>query len=63
MHNLIEYVNNYSKLFGSLWKYYSDEPVENDLAIANSKWFKFNANVIGKPLLMVLKSVEIAIIK
>ena len=37
MHNLIEYVNNYSKLFGSLWKYYSDEPVENDLAIANSK--------------------------
>ena len=26
MCNLIEYSNNYSKIVGSLWQYYSNEP-------------------------------------
>ena len=29
MYNLIEYSNNYSKTFGSLWQYYKDEPNDN----------------------------------
>ena len=30
MYNLIEYSNNYSETFGSLWQYYRDEPVLNN---------------------------------
>ena len=30
MNNLIEYSDNYSKTFGSLWKYYKDIPVGNN---------------------------------
>ena len=49
MHNLIEYSDNYSKTFGSLWQYYRDEPfLNNNGAIAdfptdnnNSAWFIF----------------------
>ena len=29
MYNLIEYSDNYSKTFGSLWKYYKDDPNDN----------------------------------
>ena len=29
MYNLIEYSDNYSKTFGSLWQYYKDEPNDN----------------------------------
>ena len=27
MYNLIEYRDNYSKISGSLWQYYRDEPI------------------------------------
>ena len=37
MYNLIEYSNNYSKTWGSLWKYYRDELNEN---IADSESFR-----------------------
>ena len=30
MFNLIEYSDNYSKTFGSLWQYYGDESVTNN---------------------------------
>ena len=30
MYNLVEYSDNYSKKFGSLWKYYTDEPALNN---------------------------------
>ena len=29
MYNLIEYSSNYSKISGSLWQYYRDEPNDN----------------------------------
>ena len=34
MYNLIEYNDNYSKISGSLWKYYRDEQGDT---LANSK--------------------------
>ena len=55
MYNLIEYSNNYSKTWGSLWKCYRDEPaLTNDGAIANfhaannSALFKFKQKATGK---------------
>ena len=30
MYNLIEYSDNYLKIFGILWQYYRDEPAIND---------------------------------
>ena len=44
MYNLIEYSDNYSKTFGSLWQYYKDDPNDN---IADSKSFK--VKIPGKP--------------
>ena len=29
MYNLIEYSDNYSETFGSLWQYYKDDPNDN----------------------------------
>ena len=37
MYNLIEYSSNYSKISGSLWQYYKDDPNDN---LANSESFK-----------------------
>ena len=37
MYNLIEYVDNYSKTSGSLWKYHRAEPNDN---ITESESFK-----------------------
>ena len=56
MHNLIEYSDNYSKTYGSLWQYYRDEPfLNNNGAIAdfptdnnNSAWFKFKTKIAGR---------------
>ena len=48
LHNLIEYSNNYSKTAGSLWQCYKDEPVEENVAVNNSKSFKYNAKITGK---------------
>ena len=35
IYNLIEYSDNYSETFGSLWQYYKDDPSNN---LANSKY-------------------------
>ena len=40
MYNLIEYSGTYSKISGSLWKYYSDEPALD----SNSNIIYFPAN-------------------
>ena len=33
IYNLIEYMNIYSKTFGSLWQYYRDEPALDNVTI------------------------------
>ena len=45
MYNLIEYSDNYSKTFGSLWQYYKDDPNEN---ITQPEPFKSKIKIIGK---------------
>ena len=45
MYNLIGYSNNYSKISGSLWKYYRDPPVA---VIVNSKSFKSKIRTTGR---------------
>ena len=47
MYNLIEYSDNYSKTFGSLWKYYRDDPNDN---LADSESFKSKIKITGKTL-------------
>ena len=44
MYNLIEYYDNYSKTFGSLWQYYKDGPSDN---LADSESFKSKVKIIG----------------
>ena len=55
MYNLIEYSDNYSKTFRSLWRYYRDGPSLTDAgAIANfhaankTASFKFQQKITGK---------------
>ena len=56
MYNLIEYIDNYSKLSGSLWHYYRDEPFSgaNSAIIHfpandnNSASFKFKTKIAGR---------------
>ena len=45
MYNLIEYSDNYSKTFGSLWQYYKDEPNDN---LADSESFKSKVKITEK---------------
>ena len=53
MYNLIEYSDNYSETFGSLWQFKRDEqPKENnrnlsDVSTDNSSSFKYKSNLIG----------------
>ena len=42
MYNLIEYSDNYSKISGSLWQYYKDDPNNNQ---DNSESFKYKAKI------------------
>ena len=44
VYNLIEYSDNYSKTFGSLWQYYKDESIHN---LANSESFKSKVKITG----------------
>ena len=44
IYNLIEYSDNYSKISGSLWQYYKDEPNDN---LANSESFKSKVKITG----------------
>ena len=45
MYNFIEYSDNYSKISGSLWQYYEDDPNNN---IADSESIKFKVKTIEK---------------
>ena len=45
MYNLIEYSDNYSKIPGSLWQYYKDDPNDN---MENSESFKYEIKRTGK---------------
>ena len=48
MYNLIEYSDNYSDTFGSLWQFKKDETDrENNIEAGNSSSFKYNASLIG----------------
>ena len=59
MYHLIEYSDNYSKISGSLWQYYEDDPNDN---IPNSESFKFKVKITGKtPNNRNTKKVEIIV--
>ena len=45
MYNLIEYSDNYSKTFGSLWQYYKDEPNDN---LTDSESLKSKIKILKK---------------
>ena len=47
MYKLIEYSDNYSKISGSLWQCYRDEPNDN---LADSESFKSKIKIAGKTL-------------
>ena len=44
MYNLIEYSDNYSKISGSLWQYYKDDPNDN---LTDSESFKSKVKITG----------------
>ena len=44
-YNLIEYIQNYSRTFGTLWNYYKDIPIDS---IANFDLLNTKINVTGK---------------
>ena len=59
IYNLIEYSDNYSKTFGSLWKFYRDEPNDN---LTDSESFKSKMKITGNtPNDGNTKNVEIAV--
>ena len=54
MYNLLEYSQNYSKIYGSLWKYYRDELTDEtnydngpNKNVINSKSFKHKTSITG----------------
>ena len=59
MYNVIEYSDNYSKTFGSLWHYYRDEASDNS---TDSRSFKSKMEITGNtPVDGNTKNVEIAV--
>ena len=59
MYNLIEYSDNYSKISGSLWEYYRNEPSNN---LKDSESFKSKIKLTGNaPVDDNTKDVEIAV--
>ena len=59
MYNLIEYSDNYSKISGSLWKYYKDDPNYN---LTDSESFKSKVKITRKtPNNRNTKDVEIIV--
>ena len=59
MYNLIKYSDNHSKISGSLWQYYKDDPNDN---LANSESFKSKVKITGKaPNNENIKDVEIIV--
>ena len=45
MYNLIEYSDSYSKIYGSLWQYYKDDPNDN---MTQAESFKSKVKITGK---------------
>ena len=45
MYNLIEYSDNYSETFRSLWQYYKNKPNDN---LTDSESFKSKVKITGK---------------
>ena len=61
LHNLIEYSDNYSKTFASLWQYYKDAPNDNS---TDSESFKSIIKIAGNtPVDGNTKDVEICTIE
>ena len=59
MYNLIKYSDNYSKISGSLWEYYKDEPNDN---LADSESFKSKVKIKGNtPVNGNTKDIEIIV--
>ena len=59
MYNLIEYSNNYSKTWGSFWKYHRDDWVDN---ITQSESFKYKIKISGTtPAAGNTKYVQVAV--
>ena len=48
MYNLIEYSNNFTKTYGSLFNFSRDEKNDQALSGVNSKSFKFKTSIYGK---------------
>ena len=48
MFNLIEYSNNFTKTYGSLFNFSRDEKNDQALSSVNSKSFKFKTSIYGK---------------
>ena len=70
IYSLIEYIDNYSKISGNLWQYFSNEPPVNAAegnivdfteANANSNLFKIKEKVTGKTGNNGTKDVEIMV--
>ena len=67
MYNLIEYSHNYSKTFGSFWKYYREEPFANNGAIIDvpddrdCASFKYKQKIIGQTGNNGTKNVQIMV--
>ena len=60
MYNLIEYSDNYSKTWGSLWQYDRDDPNDN---LAESESFKYKIKITSKtPAVGNTKDVKIAVL-
>ena len=58
MYNLIEYSDNYSKISGNLWQYYTDDPDDN---ITQSESFKYKMKIAWKTAADNTKHVEIVV--
>ena len=59
IYNFIEYSDNYSKTFESLWQYYKDESNDN---LAHSESFKSKVKATGNtPAIGNTKDVEIIV--
>ena len=62
MHNLIEYSDNYSKRYGSLWQYRDELYDPDDETLTDSESFKFKAKITrNTPNDGNKKDVEIAV--
>ena len=67
IYNLIEYSDKYSKTFGSLWKYYRDEPSLTENGVinnfpGNSPLFKSKQRITGEAEANGTKNVDIIVL-